>query len=86
MNVPMTDQQIIQRIIDLRNELRNGYHLSPYQIGRNLYREGKGVSDIWSAVAEDTDMDECLRGYEYEKSAMSVVGEARGMCCGSVWG
>lgn len=84
MNVPMTDQQIIQRIIDLHNELRNGYHLSPYQIGRNLYREGKGVSDIWSAVAEDTDMDECLRGYEYEKR-MSVVGEARGMYHGSGW-
>lgn len=36
---------------------------SPYNIGKKLYNDGYGVSDIWSAVRKDSDMDEAWRGY-----------------------
>lgn len=38
-------------------------HYSPYQIGKRLYKDGYGISDIWGAVKSDEDMEECYRGY-----------------------
>lgn len=36
---------------------------NPYRIGRQLYRDGLGVSDIAGAVRTDADIEECYRGY-----------------------
>jgi hypothetical protein len=35
----------------------------PYKIGKKLYHDGLGVSDIWGAVKHDNDMDACYQGY-----------------------
>lgn len=40
---------------------------NPYLIGRNLFLEGRGVSDIWAAVNRDADLDEAFRGYKEAK-------------------
>lgn len=40
----------------------------PYQIGRDLFKNGKGISAIASSVDSDGDLDECLRGYEFEQN------------------
>lgn len=42
------------------------------QIGARLAQEGKGLSDIYGAVASDADMSEAQRGYE---SALRNQGE-----------
>ena len=49
--------------------IRNKRYYNPYKIGRALYRFGFGISDIWSAVKSDEDMDEALRGYTDAKEA-----------------
>ena len=36
---------------------------NPYKIGKNLYKDGYGISDIYGAVKCDADMDECYKGY-----------------------
>ena len=36
----------------------------PYKIGKRLYKDGYGISDIWGAVKHDSDMDEAFRGYK----------------------
>ena len=38
--------------------------MTPYQIGKRLFRDGHGISSIWGAVERDADMDECHRGYD----------------------
>ena len=38
----------------------------PYDVGRRIYKEGKGISDLWGAVENDEDLKEAHRGYEYE--------------------
>lgn len=37
---------------------------TPYQIGRNLYMTGYGISDIFGAVKSDADMIAAFRGYD----------------------
>jgi hypothetical protein len=39
----------------------NNYN--PYEIGRNLYRRGLGLSDTWGAVRCDDDVEACIQGY-----------------------
>ncbi len=34
-----------------------------YEIGRNLYRRGLGLSDTWAAVTCDDDVADCIQGY-----------------------
>ena len=36
---------------------------SPYQIGKKLYMDKFGISDIWAAIARDSDFDEAYKGY-----------------------
>lgn len=36
----------------------------PYDTGKRLFKEGKGVSDIWGSVESDADLDEAFRGYD----------------------
>lgn len=36
---------------------------TPFNIGYDLYRSGGGLSDTLTAVAHDSDLEECLRGY-----------------------
>lgn len=37
--------------------------ITPYEIGERLYMCGAGISDIWSSVEKDSDMDQAFRGY-----------------------
>jgi hypothetical protein len=37
---------------------------TPYEIGKRLYREGKGISFIPTAVERDDQIGEALRGFE----------------------
>lgn len=41
---------------------------NPYTIGYNLYKSGKGISDIWGAVKCDEDMKTALDGYNDAKT------------------
>lgn len=36
---------------------------NPYKIGKRLFKEGYGISDIWGAVKTNEDMYEAHRGY-----------------------
>lgn len=36
---------------------------TPFNIGYDLYRSGGGLSDTLTAVEHDSDLEECLRGY-----------------------
>jgi hypothetical protein len=47
--------------------LKDRYY-SPYKIGKRLYKDGYGISDIWSAVQSDADMEEAFRGYNEAKA------------------
>lgn len=38
-------------------------HYDPYEIGRQLYKDGYGVSDIWGAVKKDADVEICHQGF-----------------------
>lgn len=38
-------------------------YYKPYKIGKRLYEEGYGISDIIGAVKCDEDMEEAFRGY-----------------------
>lgn len=40
---------------------------NPYELGKRLFRQGLGVSDIWGAVLSDNDQEECYRGYLEQK-------------------
>ena len=40
---------------------------NPYKIGKKLYRDGLGISDVATAVRNDEDIAEALRGYEDAK-------------------
>ena len=37
---------------------------NPYKIGRRLYKDGLGISDVATAVRNNEDISEALRGYE----------------------
>lgn len=50
---------------------------NPFEIGRKLYRDGLGVSDIWGAVRHDSDLNECHRGYEYEMMLEILSGKVK---------
>jgi hypothetical protein len=43
---------------------RLAQHETPYEIGKRLYREGKGISFIATAVERDDQIGEALRGFE----------------------
>ena len=43
-------------------------YYNPYKIGQSLYERGYGLSDIWSAVNRDSDVDEAVRGYNDAKA------------------
>jgi len=34
-----------------------------YEIGRDLWRRGLGMSDTWAAVRCDADVDACIQGF-----------------------
>jgi NTP pyrophosphatase (non-canonical NTP hydrolase) len=36
---------------------------SPFNIGYQLFVDGKGISDLWGAVKHDSDLEEAHRGY-----------------------
>tara|TARA_R110000868_G_scaffold121379_4_gene321994 strand:+ start:1599 stop:2201 length:603 start_codon:yes stop_codon:yes gene_type:complete len=36
----------------------------PFEIGKRVAQEGRGISDLWGAVANDSDLPEAQRGYE----------------------
>lgn len=36
---------------------------TPFNIGYQLYVDGKGISDLWGAVKHDSDLEEAHRGY-----------------------
>lgn len=38
-------------------------YYNPYKIGKRLYEEGHGISDIIGAVKCDEDMEEAFKGY-----------------------
>jgi hypothetical protein len=38
-------------------------YYNPYKIGKRLFKDGYGISDIASAVKCDTDIEEAHRGY-----------------------
>jgi hypothetical protein len=40
---------------------------NPYKIGKKLYKDGLGISDVATAVCNDEDIAEALRGYEDAK-------------------
>lgn len=52
--------------IEYRDHIRKHFS-TPYEIGRRLFNEGYGVSDIWGAVKLDSDMEEAQRGYDEAK-------------------
>jgi hypothetical protein len=37
---------------------------NPYKIGRRLFKDGLGLSDVATAVRNNEDIGEALRGYE----------------------
>lgn len=39
----------------------------PYEVGKQIWREGRGISDIWGAVQRDEDMFRAFEGYEDAK-------------------
>lgn len=50
----------------------------PYEIGVALYERGLGVSDIWGAVKQDSDINlahegYCDRAYQDKKSSTSDI-------------
>jgi len=61
-------------------KMKDRYY-DPYKIGYNLYRDGHGISDLWSAVREDADLEEAMRGYTdaraEEKEMVSHLGYSR---------
>jgi hypothetical protein len=38
-------------------------YYNPYKIGYALYKDGYGISDMWSVVRSDADLNEAMRGY-----------------------
>ena len=48
-------------IVLLQNRLAQE---TPYELGRRLYRQGLGISDIPTAVYSDGDIAEAYRGFE----------------------
>jgi len=49
----------------------NSLDETPFQIGIRLALTGFGISDIWSAVQSDDEMEEAQRGYDWAKSIIS---------------
>ena len=48
----------------LRREIKAMKPETPYKVGQRLFKEGKGISDLWGAVETDEDLKEAHRGYE----------------------
>ena len=67
----------------VRREIKALKNETPYNIGRRIYKEGKGISDLWGAVENDEDLVEAHKGYEYEleraklKEIKSMLGYSR---------
>ncbi len=49
---------------------------TPYEIGKRLYQEGKGISDIPTAVYSDRDIADALHGYETARRALYDMNKA----------
>ena len=49
--------------------------MTPFEIGRKLFKEGKGVSDIWGTLKQDSDMDEAFRGYNVAMNEGTAMNE-----------
>jgi hypothetical protein len=49
---------------------------TPYKVGQRLYREGKGISDIPTAVYSDSDIADALHGYETARRALHDMNKA----------
>ncbi len=47
----------------VRREIKAMKPEDPYKVGQRLFKEGKGISDLWSAVENDDDLKEAHRGY-----------------------
>ena len=48
----------------LRREIKALKKEDPYTIGKRLFKEGKGISDLWGAVENDDELREAQRGYD----------------------
>ncbi len=48
----------------LRREIKEMKPETPYKVGQRLFKEGKGISDLWGAVENDEDLKEAHRGYD----------------------
>jgi hypothetical protein len=47
----------------VRREIKAMKPEDPYKVGKRLFKEGKGISDLWGAVENDDDLKEAHRGY-----------------------
>jgi hypothetical protein len=55
-------QELLQELaLEIQKLKPNTYN--PYEIGVDLYERGLGVSDIWGAVKQDSDINLAYRGY-----------------------
>jgi hypothetical protein len=52
------------------------YEETPYMTGVRLFREGKGISFIPTAVQSDDDIGEALHGWEDAKTAVEIASNA----------
>ncbi len=50
----------------LRREIKALKKKTPFDVGRQVYKDGLGVSDLWGAVENDEELAEAHRGYEFE--------------------
>ena len=49
--------------------------MTPFQIGVRLFKDGGGISDLWSAVKHDTDLEEAHRGFMFAKDNGEMMNE-----------
>ena len=58
-------------------------YYNPYKVGKRLYKDGFGISDIPGAVKSDSDIEEAMRGYtdalkrDDQKQIKSKLGYSR---------
>jgi len=60
-------------IVLLQNRLSKE---TPYEVGQRLHRQGRGISDIPTAVYSDGDIAEAYRGFEDARRALHDMNQA----------
>lgn len=53
------------------NSVKDRYY-NPFNIGRNIYKNRQGLSDLIRAVKSDSDLEEASRGYLYEQERAQI--------------